>query len=403
MPGILIIDDELDMCIALSDVLESEGFKVFHVQDGLSGVRKIEEEHPDLVLLDIRMPGMDGIETLKRIKNLNSTLPVIMITGYGNADSAAEVMKIGASDYISKPFDNQKILSAIKKLLAPERFKNGDVFFQRIGSKLGFGPKKERDLFLSQKRNRRKSHKIFGRAASALALVLVLGMGFFVVRTKVRAYNIPCSHPSGITVGGENILICDWFDQSVYEYRKAGRFLLVKTYHFPNLRLTGLAWDGKNLWTTDGWKKKIRRHNLDQDLSLSENYISPGSNPAAVAWDGEALWSTDMDTGMIYRHNMDDALSVNQVFEAPAGNPCGLIWDGQNIWSCDTDSRRIYRHNLDQNLTIAESYDVGSIISGGRLVGMAWDGRNMWLCTENPSRVYRFSLKYLWLKKLMGG
>src|SRR3989338_3055437 len=114
---ILVTDDEPDMRSTLSLLLQSEGFEVATASDGLSAVRNVEVGGIDLVLLDIRMPNMDGIETLAKIKTISQDLPVIMITGYGNVEAAVQAVKRGAFDYVSKPFDNEKLIEVVKKAL----------------------------------------------------------------------------------------------------------------------------------------------------------------------------------------------------------------------------------------------------------------------------------------------
>jgi len=116
--NILIIDDEVDLCQTLSELLEGEeGYKVSIVNSGKNGLAKIKEEVPDLVLLDIKMPEMDGIETLEKIKAIDKDILVIMLTAYQTVDTAVKAMKLGAYDYISKPFNYEELKITIKRAL----------------------------------------------------------------------------------------------------------------------------------------------------------------------------------------------------------------------------------------------------------------------------------------------
>jgi len=117
--NILIIDDEIDLCQSLLEMLkeEEEGYKVSVANSGKKGLEKIKEEVPDLVLLDIKMPEMDGIETLEKIKAIDKDILVIMLTAYQTVETAIKAMKLGVYDYISKPFNYEELKIIIKRAL----------------------------------------------------------------------------------------------------------------------------------------------------------------------------------------------------------------------------------------------------------------------------------------------
>ncbi|SLM32534.1 Response regulator receiver protein [Desulfamplus magnetovallimortis] len=102
---VLIVDDEKDFVEMFSLRLQSQGEKVLSAFNGIDALDVLEQNIVDVVILDIRMPGMDGIETLKRIKALYPIVEVIMLTGHGSAETAVEGMKLGAFDYLMKPAD----------------------------------------------------------------------------------------------------------------------------------------------------------------------------------------------------------------------------------------------------------------------------------------------------------
>jgi len=116
-PSILIVDDEPSILKSLSGLLADEGFEVMTASTGYDGLKMIDKESPDLVLLDIWMPGIDGIETLKQIKKGNPYLQVIIITGHGNIETAVKATKLGAYDLIEKPLSIDKIIVAINNAL----------------------------------------------------------------------------------------------------------------------------------------------------------------------------------------------------------------------------------------------------------------------------------------------
>jgi DNA-binding NtrC family response regulator len=114
---ILIIDDEVDLCQSLLRLLEKEEYKVFVAYSGEEGLVKVKENLPDLVLLDLKMSGIGGIETLEKIIAMDKDIPVIMLTAYQTVESAVKAMKLGAYDYINKPFNIEELKIVIKKAL----------------------------------------------------------------------------------------------------------------------------------------------------------------------------------------------------------------------------------------------------------------------------------------------
>ena len=117
MADILIIDDEKSIRKTLSEILSYEGYKIDEAGDGEEGLKKFSEKTYDLVLCDIKMPKLDGIEFLDRSKLINPDVPVIMISGHGNVDTAVEAVKKGAFDYISKPPDLNRLLITLRNAL----------------------------------------------------------------------------------------------------------------------------------------------------------------------------------------------------------------------------------------------------------------------------------------------
>jgi len=135
---ILVIDDEEKMCWALERALSQEGYQVVTATRGLQGIELAKKTEPSLVILDLKMPDIGGIEVLKQIKEINSNLPVIMITAHGSIDTAIEAMKIGATDYITKPFKLEEIKLQITKALHLFNSENQlNLTQQELGNKYG--------------------------------------------------------------------------------------------------------------------------------------------------------------------------------------------------------------------------------------------------------------------------
>jgi two-component system nitrogen regulation response regulator NtrX len=116
-PKILIIDDERSIRRTLKEILEFENYQVEAVEDGISGVKEAKENNYDVIFCDIKMPQMDGIEVLTKLKNDGLDTPIIMISGHGNIETAVESIKNGAYDFIEKPLDLNRILVTIKNAL----------------------------------------------------------------------------------------------------------------------------------------------------------------------------------------------------------------------------------------------------------------------------------------------
>jgi two-component system nitrogen regulation response regulator NtrX len=114
MANILIIDDEKAIRKTLTEILSFEGYKIDEASDGEEGIKKFSDKNYDLVLCDIKMPKLDGIEFLEKAKELNADVPIIMISGHGNIDTAVEAVKKGAFDYISKPPDLNRLLITLR-------------------------------------------------------------------------------------------------------------------------------------------------------------------------------------------------------------------------------------------------------------------------------------------------
>jgi DNA-binding NtrC family response regulator len=113
----LVIDDEQIVLESVSALLTDEGFEVDVSLDGRQGLDWAIERNYDVVLTDIRMPDIGGMKVLRDVKRINPTLPVIMITGYASVESAVQAMKLGAAEYIEKPFEPEQLLDAVSRAL----------------------------------------------------------------------------------------------------------------------------------------------------------------------------------------------------------------------------------------------------------------------------------------------
>ncbi len=117
MEKILVIDDNESLRYTLTSVLGESGFGAFAVDSGASAIDEIKMNHYELVICDMKLPGMDGMQILKEIKDVRPDLPVIMLTAFGDIKTAVESMKQGAQDYLTKPFNNEEMILTIRKAL----------------------------------------------------------------------------------------------------------------------------------------------------------------------------------------------------------------------------------------------------------------------------------------------
>ncbi|MCX6280255.1 MAG: response regulator [Bacteroidetes bacterium] len=114
---ILMIDDEPELLEVMKDLLEEENYQVFCASNGAEGIQINEQKNPDLIILDLRMPEMDGIETLRNIRKSDNNVRVVVLTGYGCPDTIRDAADLNVSEYLSKPFENEELVSIISKAL----------------------------------------------------------------------------------------------------------------------------------------------------------------------------------------------------------------------------------------------------------------------------------------------
>ena len=130
MRKILVIDDEQNIRKMLTRVLSPEGFMVKEANNGLEALKRLQEENYSLVLLDLKMPGLNGIETLKEIRQNDLNLPVIMMSAYGSIPEAVEAMKLGALDYLIKPFDIEELKIIIKRAIKQYELEVENIYYR---------------------------------------------------------------------------------------------------------------------------------------------------------------------------------------------------------------------------------------------------------------------------------
>ena len=167
---ILIVEDEQDMLLGLRKILSNQGHNVDIAGTGSAGLEKIQESDFDIVITDLKMPDVDGIEILRKVKKVRSDTMVIVITGYGTVESAVEAMKLGAYDYISKPFDAEHIRMVVRKALKQVSLINENRYLQQQIKET-----KDFQNIIGNSRRMQDVFKIADKVAHTDATVLILG------------------------------------------------------------------------------------------------------------------------------------------------------------------------------------------------------------------------------------
>ncbi|MBI2202254.1 MAG: response regulator [Candidatus Rokubacteria bacterium] len=120
-PAILVVDDEPEMCALFEEILSVEKAEILSARTGVEALAIARRTRLDLVLLDLRLPDVGGTEVLRRLRRLDDDLPVVMVTAHGSAETVRTSMRLGAFDYVTKPFDIREIQRVIRGALASAR------------------------------------------------------------------------------------------------------------------------------------------------------------------------------------------------------------------------------------------------------------------------------------------
>jgi DNA-binding NtrC family response regulator len=229
-PRILIVDDEAAMRESLKDWLMEDGYEVNSAESGEAAVKMAAERNWDIVLLDLKMPGMDGIETLERIKEINPDAEVLMMTAYATVDTAVQAMKDGAFDYLVKPFDPDEVEIQIKKIV-----EHKDLVVQNILLRKKLEEKYHYDEIIGKSDAMQEVFELIDRVAPTDSTVLITGesgTGKELVAQAIHGNSARCYMPFiAVSCGAlpDTLLESELFGYergafSGAEHRKRGRF-----------------------------------------------------------------------------------------------------------------------------------------------------------------------------------
>ncbi|MBW2002524.1 MAG: sigma-54-dependent Fis family transcriptional regulator, partial [Deltaproteobacteria bacterium] len=170
METILIIDDEKNYLVILEALLSPEGYEIITEDNAINALRSIRETDLDLIITDMKMPGMNGIELLEESKKINPELPVIIMTAYGTIEMAVEAMKKRAYDYISKPFRNEELKLTIKKALENYRLiKENRLLSEALSDRYKYGN------IIGKSKPMLKIYDMISKVAQSRASVMITG------------------------------------------------------------------------------------------------------------------------------------------------------------------------------------------------------------------------------------
>ena len=167
---ILVVDDEANARTALAELLRDEGYAVESAADGFKALGKLAECAPDLVLTDLKMPGMDGIELLNRVHEHDPDIPVLVMTAFGAVDTAVSAMRAGARDYLTKPINVPEVVLVIARELGERRLRSETRLLRaRLAERYSF------DNIVGSSAEMQEVFKAVAQVASSRASVLITG------------------------------------------------------------------------------------------------------------------------------------------------------------------------------------------------------------------------------------
>jgi CheY-like chemotaxis protein len=386
MPTILIVDDETSMCTVLSNLLERHAYTTLTAENGKQAIEVIKRNQVKLVLLDVHLPDIDGVEVLRKIKKIDKNIPVIMCSGFDDVDFAVESMKFGAFDYVRKPFDNEEVIDKIEKALRKGKIEVPVFKKTTLTEKI-----KLKEIV--------KPVWVYPVAFILTGLGISLILTEFVLSDKGKwtIYKTPYANPTSIAWGknsdNQYLWVSDWAEQNIWKHSIDTSLSVAEVYHFPKNWPGGLAIGDGHIWSSDAVADRIYMHICDKNLTITADYKSPGPNPTALCWDGTFLWSCDADKKKIYKHKLDDNLSIVGVYNSPGSYPVGIFWDEENIWSADADTNKIYKHHMDGFLSVSHEYQPEAFVNReNKISGFAWDGENIWFLLEGTNKICKYNI-----------
>lgn len=213
---ILIIDDEEAMRDSMSLVLKKEGYAVRQAAEGKDGLSLFNQETFHVVFLDLKLPGMKGMQVLSRIKEVSPETPVVMITGYGSIESAVEAIKLGAFDYMAKPFTPEEL-----RIIAKKAIESRKMMFENIYLRSELQAKSEFGLIVGKSKAMKKVLDIVSRVSPTETTVLITGesgTGKELIAREIHNHSLRQQNPFVVVDCGA--LVETLFESELFGYVK---------------------------------------------------------------------------------------------------------------------------------------------------------------------------------------
>lgn len=418
MVKILIMDDEPGLRNIVYNMLKPLGYPLFTAEDGHQAIEIAQREIPDLAMLDMRVPDMDGLEALAELQKINPRIKAIMLSGFGDVESAITALKKGASEYISKPFKVDEVLAAVNKAIQTINQESGVATPPPMQAPAAAAASAPAPVPVPAPIRRSAIPEPIRKAPPPIAspaahasvgipkkmitvgliaglCVLLVGGGIFAWKKGIiggassEAFAIPYTNLSGVCWVRPYLWVTDSLTGNIYKHNRDAALSIDSIYKTANTQPSGITYDGQNLWTCSVSKQRIYKHKLDSSLTIEAIYAISNSNPSSVYFDSGALWVLDAVAGKIYKHRTDDTLSPEGVYNSPVSNPCGMFRNGEFFYIADAKTGKIYKVSRN-DLAVSEVYALPNFTNGKyKLVNIAWDGKNIWASAEGAGKLIR--------------
>ena len=397
MSKILIVDDEADMRLSLKRLLERLGHDVTEAAEGPGALAIVAAGGIDLVLLDLRLPAMDGLEILKHIRSKDARLPVIMITGFGDPVLLEEAKRLGADKCLAKPFHNRDLAAAVAMILDAAKLRSSASKHERRLAQKIREPAAQAVAVSSRLPTNgwsrlsagKKSFLVVVLAGACAALVAVADRRL----SRTRAYPALSANQIAVTLVGDDLWVADWVQETLYEYTLTGGRLSEKRRHrLTSVHITAVAISADAIYIADSWRKVIEKRKLTPGLALISAVTSPGPAPSCLSWDGEVLWSCDARQGRIYAHD-PQRMGVLSSMKAPVESPVAFYKSAGGFMMADATTSNIVSGKIDEQMTVTGIWRLP--ISKGPLAAVALDPKRVWYTYEREPTVYSSLLRTL--------
>lgn len=406
---VLVVDDESSMRSTVAEVLESEGFLVVQASDGREALERVKGEPFDAVVMDVRMPHMDGLQALARIKSIAPEIPVVILTGYGNVKTAVQALQLGAATMLEKPFDNADLVRTVNQAVSGESGgRRPGVIQDDLARQLkGTG----RTAMMEEDRLKRRAKTWTGwivGVGSTAAFIWMLWWGYWAWGWPTKTWSVTFEHPSSLVWEGKTFWVADWVSQEVVQQEippripwmnrwspMGNRIHVAAVIKMPGHQWTGLACGSTLVYGCDSQSKKIFRLNKNEGWREVDAVPSPGPNPTGLSWDGAFLWSCDAATRLAYQHQDDDSLTVLATYPLPAKRPLGLVVLSHEAWSFDADQNVVYQHLRDAKLSVVKKYRLPDALKKEVAATFAVREGVLWLLFEGRPSMMAVKLSVL--------